>query len=458
MEGSNAAVLVMELDDAALPLHEDATAKIRPRIFLEGNFFVDLKPGTPGAPELDSGRHDQGHPDGHAGPARRGADVAAERLARGPPGACSTGLNTALNSEPTAEEDADVRPARAAARPAAESFNDALDDIPAAERSTAQVLEALLGTEPGRDVARLIRGTANTADELARYENELKDLITNLNADDGDVRERVDEPARLDPRAGADAAQRQRARSTRSTRRSRRRARSRPRSARACARRRPRSRPRSRGSSRRARSSAGRARRAGQGALARDAPTSRALIDRATELLPQTDLARQVPARRRAADRRPRHPRRVHDRRGELQGVLLRARGHRRRGPELRRQRHVRALPDRRRLADASRSARKSDERRRAVRQQHRGAARQPPGVPGQAAAVQARRALPQADARRRQRPGGGEVARRPARTARPRRSPAARQAAQARPTSHAVRKKLNPFGTPKRAGAEKAK
>ena len=55
MEGSNGAVLVMELNDAALPLHEDATAKIRPRIFLEGNFFVDLKPGTPGAPVLDSG-------------------------------------------------------------------------------------------------------------------------------------------------------------------------------------------------------------------------------------------------------------------------------------------------------------------------------------------------------------------------------------------------------------------
>ena len=45
----------MEINDAALPLHEDATAKIRPRIFLEGNFFVDLKPGTPGAPELDDG-------------------------------------------------------------------------------------------------------------------------------------------------------------------------------------------------------------------------------------------------------------------------------------------------------------------------------------------------------------------------------------------------------------------
>ena len=33
---------------AGRPIHDDARAKIRPRIFLEGNFFVDLEPGTPG--------------------------------------------------------------------------------------------------------------------------------------------------------------------------------------------------------------------------------------------------------------------------------------------------------------------------------------------------------------------------------------------------------------------------
>ena len=51
-----------------------------------------------------------------------------------------------------------------------------------------------------------------------------------------------------------------------------------------------------------------------------------------------------------------------------------------------------------------------SSNSRRAVRQQHRGAARQPPGVPGQAAAVQARRALLHAEAPGRQRAGGREV------------------------------------------------
>jgi phospholipid/cholesterol/gamma-HCH transport system substrate-binding protein len=164
MEGSDGAVLVMELDDSALPLHENATAKIRPRIFLEGNFFVDLRPGTPNSPQLDSG--DTIKITQTATPVQLDQVLTSlQSDSREDLKALLEGLNTALN-----------------AGGAAESFNRALDDIPVAERSTAQVLEALLGTEPGRDVARLIRGTANTADELARYENELKDLITNLNA------------------------------------------------------------------------------------------------------------------------------------------------------------------------------------------------------------------------------------------------------------------------------------
>ena len=33
--------------EVGLPIHEDAQLKIRPRVFLEGNFFVDIKPGSP---------------------------------------------------------------------------------------------------------------------------------------------------------------------------------------------------------------------------------------------------------------------------------------------------------------------------------------------------------------------------------------------------------------------------
>ena len=53
--GGEAAVVTMRIGKAGRPIHDDARAKIRPRIFLEGNFFVDLEPGTPSAPELADG-------------------------------------------------------------------------------------------------------------------------------------------------------------------------------------------------------------------------------------------------------------------------------------------------------------------------------------------------------------------------------------------------------------------
>ena len=49
------ALVTMEIDEKGLPIHNDAQAKVRPRIFLEGNYFVDLRPGTPSAPAFDDG-------------------------------------------------------------------------------------------------------------------------------------------------------------------------------------------------------------------------------------------------------------------------------------------------------------------------------------------------------------------------------------------------------------------
>ena len=49
------ALVTMRIDDRGRPVHSDATLKIRPRLFLEGNFYVDLHPGTPSTPELRDG-------------------------------------------------------------------------------------------------------------------------------------------------------------------------------------------------------------------------------------------------------------------------------------------------------------------------------------------------------------------------------------------------------------------
>lgn len=45
----------MRIEDAGRPVHRDATLKVRPRLFLEGNFFAELEPGSPSAPELEDG-------------------------------------------------------------------------------------------------------------------------------------------------------------------------------------------------------------------------------------------------------------------------------------------------------------------------------------------------------------------------------------------------------------------
>ena len=69
----NTAIVTMAIKDVGLPIHEDATLKVRPRIFLEGNFFVDLKPGTPHAPDGRTRAHDPDRADRRARAVRRGA-------------------------------------------------------------------------------------------------------------------------------------------------------------------------------------------------------------------------------------------------------------------------------------------------------------------------------------------------------------------------------------------------
>jgi virulence factor Mce-like protein len=179
-EGTDAAVLVLNIDKDGLPLHTDATAKIRPRIFLEGNFFVDLQPGTPEAPVLEDG--------GTLKVTQTATPVQLDEVltslqqdSRQDLKDLLDQLAVALNSKPTAAENRDSDPS-ARGQTAAQSFNDAYADIPDAERSTAQVFEALLGSEPSRDLSRLLDGTARTTGALIQNENALRGLITNFNA------------------------------------------------------------------------------------------------------------------------------------------------------------------------------------------------------------------------------------------------------------------------------------
>jgi phospholipid/cholesterol/gamma-HCH transport system substrate-binding protein len=177
-EGSSASVVTMALNDDALPLHKDAQAKIRPRIFLEGNFFVDLKPGSPGEPNLSSG---EGIPmsqtfspvqiDQILGVLQSSTRHSTQKLLQG--------FGDALNGKPRTGEDRLADPSTRG-QTAAQSLNDSLDTAVPALRGTSEVNEAFLGTEP-HDLSKLVRSTGQTAEILSRHEDSLKNLITNFN-------------------------------------------------------------------------------------------------------------------------------------------------------------------------------------------------------------------------------------------------------------------------------------
>jgi virulence factor Mce-like protein len=160
LANSSAAVVKMQILDKGLPIHKDATAKIRPRIFLEGNFFVELTPGTPAAPTLSSGDT---------------IDVT------------NTSTPVQLDQVLTALQDPTREDLRTILRElgtglkrGAPSFNRAYEDIAPAERDTSIVNQAFLGTQPDRDLARLISGLGRATEGLGRHETQIQDLVTDF--------------------------------------------------------------------------------------------------------------------------------------------------------------------------------------------------------------------------------------------------------------------------------------
>jgi phospholipid/cholesterol/gamma-HCH transport system substrate-binding protein len=160
------------------PIHDDAFAAIRPRIFLEGNFFIDLDPGSPSAPELDSG--------GTIPVSRTSTAVQLDEVltalqspVRADLSRVLQGFGTALNHTPTAAEDVGQLP-EVHGKSGGEALNGALKYGGDAGRYSAVVTNALLGTQK-RDLSRLVAGSERTFGALAANEADLQGLIDNFN-------------------------------------------------------------------------------------------------------------------------------------------------------------------------------------------------------------------------------------------------------------------------------------
>jgi phospholipid/cholesterol/gamma-HCH transport system substrate-binding protein len=164
--GQDAAIVTMKIEDSALPIRQDATMQLRPRLFLEGNLFVDLHPGSPGAPDLDSG------------------SVVPENQT-----AASVQFDQVLSTL-QAPVRADLQiflkefGGALAKYGGAEGFRETLRTSPAAFQYTSQVNQALLGTQPG-DLAGFISNLDVVARELNSNSVALQGVISNLNTVSG---------------------------------------------------------------------------------------------------------------------------------------------------------------------------------------------------------------------------------------------------------------------------------
>jgi phospholipid/cholesterol/gamma-HCH transport system substrate-binding protein len=172
-EGSTGLVS-MEIESKGLPIHEDATLKIRPRIFLEGNFFVELQPGSPSARVLSSGA---------TIPIAQTSDpVQLDQVLDALNTDTRSNLQTflaeygaALTAKPTPEEDAEQAPEVRGVN-ASQALAKAFQRGPEALRDGAIVGQALGGTEP-HDLSKLLASAEMLSAQLDVHEQQLGELL-----------------------------------------------------------------------------------------------------------------------------------------------------------------------------------------------------------------------------------------------------------------------------------------
>jgi phospholipid/cholesterol/gamma-HCH transport system substrate-binding protein len=189
---SNYSDVTFTVDDNGQPIHSDAQVQIRPRIFLEGNFFIDLRPGSPSAHSLSSG---DTIPVTQTSTAVQLDQILTSLQApdRANLQKLLEGYGTTLTHRPTAADDATQDPL-VQGKSAAEAINESFTYGATAARDSAIVNEALQGTAP-HDLSNLITAQARLFGALNGHESQLQGLITNFNTVTGAL---ADESANLE--------------------------------------------------------------------------------------------------------------------------------------------------------------------------------------------------------------------------------------------------------------------
>jgi phospholipid/cholesterol/gamma-HCH transport system substrate-binding protein len=159
-----AAQVQMTITNQGLPIHDDATFAIRPRTFLEGNFFVDVSPGTPEAPVASSG---------HTFPIQQGVEpVQFDQVL--------TGLqsNTRQNLQTL------IKQFGIAVKQGGPAYNQSIQYWLPAYKYSSIVAHDALGLQPN-DLSNYMTAQASVAGAIDAHPQNLESLVTNFNTTAG---------------------------------------------------------------------------------------------------------------------------------------------------------------------------------------------------------------------------------------------------------------------------------
>lgn len=173
----NASTVSFTVDDSGRPVHQDSLVSIRPRIFFEGNYFLDLSPGEPSSPELASGAT---IPISRTSTAVQFDQVLAALQApqRQDLAKVLIQYGKSLTHKPTSAENQTQDP-EVQGKTGAEALNHAFAYGAQAGRAGAQVTQAFQGTEP-HDLSRLINSAGSSFGAFVQDDGQLQNLITNF--------------------------------------------------------------------------------------------------------------------------------------------------------------------------------------------------------------------------------------------------------------------------------------
>jgi phospholipid/cholesterol/gamma-HCH transport system substrate-binding protein len=161
--------IAFTVQNSGLPIHTDATIRVRDRLFLEGGYYLELDPGSPSAPKFH---------DGDTIPeAQTATPVQFYNVLSTFDAATRRSLENSLQ---TFNKGFNAQPGHPVSDSGAAGLKGAIPQLTPTLKDTAIVTRALRGTHPG-DVETLLSSASQVTGTLANNSRQLADLVTGLN-------------------------------------------------------------------------------------------------------------------------------------------------------------------------------------------------------------------------------------------------------------------------------------